>query len=51
LGLLELKILLVVILAVPMVLLGIKLTSSLADAALMGKKKTGKRKKAKDDDD
>ena len=44
-GLLEIKILLVVILCVPIVLLGIKLIGSLADAALMGKKKGGKRRK------
>ena len=39
-GLLELKILLVVILCVPIVLLGIKLMGSLTDAALAGKKKS-----------
>ena len=38
-GLLELKILLVVILCVPIVLLGIKLIGSLTDAGLAGKKK------------
>ena len=52
-GLLELKILLVVILCVPIVLLGIKLAGSLTDAALAGKKKGGagakrERKKSKD---
>jgi hypothetical protein len=47
LGLLELKILLVVILCVPIVLLGIKLIGSLTDAALSGKKK-GTRKKRKE---
>ena len=38
-GLLELKILLVLILCVPIVILGVKLTGSLTDAALAGKKK------------
>jgi len=42
LGLLELKILLVVILCVPIILLGIKLAGSLTDAAIAGKKKGGK---------
>jgi len=44
LGLLELKILLVIILCVPIVLLGVKLAGSLTDAALAGKKKGGKGK-------
>ncbi|MCL1895389.1 MAG: hypothetical protein FWG03_02445 [Clostridiales bacterium] len=44
-GLLEIKILLVVILCIPIALLGIKLVGSLTDAALMGKKKGGKRRK------
>ena len=46
-GLLEIKILLVVILCVPIVLLGVKFVGSLTDAALAGKKKGGKRKKKK----
>jgi hypothetical protein len=50
LGLLELKILLVVILCVPIALLGIKLAGSLTDAALSGKKK-GKGKKKREADD
>ncbi|MDR3365060.1 MAG: hypothetical protein LBS91_09005 [Clostridiales Family XIII bacterium] len=41
-GLFELKLLLVIILCVPIALLGIKLASSLTDAALAGKKKGGK---------
>jgi hypothetical protein len=49
LGLLDLKILLVVILCIPIVLLGIKLAGSLTDAALAGKKK-GSRKKLESDD-
>ena len=44
-GLLELKILLVVILCVPIVLLGIKLAGSLTDAALAGKKRGVERAK------
>ena len=44
-GLLELKILLVVILCVPITLLGIKFVGSLMDAALSGKKKGSARRK------
>ena len=45
-GLLELKILLVVILCVPIVLLGIKLAGTLTDAAIAGKKKGDKTDRA-----
>ena len=45
-GLLELKILLVVILCVPIILLGIKLAGTLTDAAIAGKKKGGKTDRA-----
>ena len=44
-GLFELKIILVVILCVPIVLLGFKFIGSLMDAAIMGKKKSGGRRK------
>ena len=50
-GLLDLKILLVVILCIPIVLLGIKLAGSLTDAALMGKKKSSRRKNKQESDD
>ena len=46
-GLLELRILLVVILCVPVVLLGIRFIGSLTDAALSGRKIGGGRKKRK----
>ena len=49
-GLLDLKILLVVILCVPIILLGIKLAGSLTDAALAGKKKVARRKKQESDE-
>jgi len=45
LGLFELKIILVIILCVPIVLLGFKFIGSLMDAAIMGKKKGGGKKK------
>jgi len=50
LGLYELKIILVVILCVPIVLLGFKFIGSLMDAALMGKKKGGQRRKGRGSD-
>ena len=50
-GLLDLKILLVVILCIPIVLLGIKLAGSLTDAALAGKKKTTRKSRKKQDSD
>jgi hypothetical protein len=43
LGLLDLKILLVVILCIPILILGIKLAGMLTDAALEGKKKSKKK--------
>ena len=45
-GLLELKILLVVILCVPIILLGVKLAGTLTDAAIAGKKKKTKADRA-----
>lgn len=44
-GLLELKILLVVILCIPIILVGFKFIGSLTDAALSGRRKSGKRGK------
>ena len=49
-GLLELKILLVVILCIPIVLVGIRFIGSLTDAALSGRRKNAKSKKRKKDD-
>ena len=44
-GLLELKILLVIILCIPIILIGIRFIGSLTNAALSGRKKAGGRKK------
>ena len=49
-GLFELKIILVVILCVPVVLLGFKFIGSLLDAAIMGKKKAGGKKRGSDEE-
>ena len=49
-GLFELKIILVVILCVPIVLLGFKFIGSLMDAAIMGKKKGGAKRKKQGSD-